>query len=84
MNKLILTVTKKEIVDNVRDRKTLMCSIFMGAVFMPVLFVVMMNYIIGVQKDKADSQLNITVMGSEYAESFIRFVIFIKVFTKLN
>ncbi len=74
MNKQIITVTKKEIIDNVRDRKTLMSSIFMGAIFMPILFVVMMNYIIGIQKDKAESQLEMTIMGVENAESFISFI----------
>ncbi len=74
MNKQITTVTKKEIIDNLRDKKTLMSSIFMGAVFMPVLFVVMMNFIIGMQKDKAESQLEISISGIENAESFIRYI----------
>lgn len=74
MNKQILTVTKKEIKDNVRDKKTLMSSVFMGAIFMPVLFVVMMNFIINTQKDKAEAQLEIAISGSENAKSFISFV----------
>jgi len=74
MNKQIITVTKKEIIDNFRDKKTLMSSIFMGAVFMPILFVVMMNFIIGMQKDKAESQLEISISGIENAESFIRYI----------
>ncbi|MCP3675253.1 MAG: ABC transporter permease [Gammaproteobacteria bacterium] len=74
MNNQIITVTKKEIIDNVRDRKTLISSIFMGAIFMPIIFVVMMNYIIGMQQDKAESQLEMTIMGIENAESFISFI----------
>jgi len=74
MNKQITTVTKKEIIDNLRDKKTLMSSIFMGAVFMPVLFVAMMNFIIGMQKDKAESQLEISISGIENAESFISYI----------
>ncbi len=74
MNKQILVVTKKEITDNFRDRKTLMSSIFMGAVFMPVIFVVMMNFIINMQKDKAESQLEMTIMGAANAQSFISFL----------
>ena len=74
MNKQILTVAKKEITDNVRDRKTLLSSVFMGAVFMPVLFVVMINFIINMQKDKIESQLEISMIGSEHAQSFISFI----------
>ncbi|VAW41875.1 hypothetical protein MNBD_GAMMA01-1497 [hydrothermal vent metagenome] len=74
MNKQITTVAKKEIFDNFRDRKTLLSSIVMGAVFMPVLFVVMINFIINIQKDKAESQLEIAIKGSENAQSFISFV----------
>lgn len=52
MSNQIFTVAKKEIKDNLRDRKTVMSSIFMGAVFMPVLFVVLMNFITNMQKIK--------------------------------
>ncbi|MFK8011167.1 MAG: ABC transporter permease, partial [Marinicellaceae bacterium] len=74
MNKQITTVTKKEIKDNVRDKKSLMSSIFMGAVFMPILFVVMINFMINMQKDKAESQLEMAISGSENAQSLISFI----------
>jgi len=74
MNKQIITVAKKEVFDNFRDRKTLLSSIVMGAVFMPVLFVVMMNFIINTQKEKAESQLEMVIKGSENATSFISFI----------
>lgn len=74
MNKQILTVTKKEITDNLRDRKTLLSSVFMGAVMMPVMFVVMINFVIRTQTDKAESQLEIAISGSENAQSFMSFI----------
>ncbi len=74
MNKQILTVMRKEITDNFRDRKTVMSSIFMGAVFMPVMFVVLMNFVVGMQKDKAEAQLEIAIKGIENAQSFISFI----------
>lgn len=70
----IKTVMFKEIKDNVRDKKTLMSSIFMGAIFMPIMFVVLINFVIGMQKDKAESQLEMAVKGVENATSFISFV----------
>jgi len=74
MNRQILTVMFKEIKDNVRDKKTLMSSIFMGAVFMPIIFVVMINFVTSMQKDKIESQLEMAIQGVENAKSFISFV----------
>lgn len=74
MNKQVLIVAKKEIKDNLRDRKTIMSSIFMGAVFMPVMFVALMNFVTGMQKDKAEAQLKIAISGADNAKSFISYV----------
>lgn len=74
MNKQIMTVMFKEIKDNVRDKKSLMSSIFMGAIFMPIMFVVLINFVINMQKDKAESQLEMAIKGSENAKSFINYV----------
>jgi sodium transport system permease protein len=74
MNKQVLTVMSKEIKDNFRDRKTVMSSIFMGAVFIPILFVIMMNFIVKMQTDKAKSQLEISIMGSHNAQSFVAYL----------
>ncbi|MCF6288718.1 MAG: ABC transporter permease [Proteobacteria bacterium] len=74
MNKQILTVMFKEIKDNLRDKKTVMSSIFMGAIFGPVLLVIIMNVVGGMMKDKASKQLEMTVQGSENAKSFISYV----------
>lgn len=74
MNKQILTVMFKEIKDNLRDRKTVISSIFMGSVFAPVLFVVMINFMTNMQKDKAVEQLETAILGAENATSFISFI----------
>lgn len=74
MNKQILTVMRKEITDNLRDRKTVMSSLFMGAIFGPILLAIIMNFVISMQKDKAEEQLEMAVIGAEHAQSFISFV----------
>lgn len=70
----IKTVMFKEIKDNVRDKKTLLSSVFMGAIMMPIMFVVLINFVIGMQKDKADAQLEMAIQGADNAKSFISFV----------
>ncbi len=74
MNKQVLTVMIKEIKDNLRDKKTVLSSIFMGAVFMPVLFVGMMNVIVNMAKDKQESDLTIAIDGMDHATSFIKYI----------
>lgn len=74
MNKQVLTVMIKEIKDNVRDKKSLMSSILMGAIFMPIMFVIVINFVVNMQKDKAESQLEMAIKGVENAQSFISFI----------
>jgi sodium transport system permease protein len=74
MNKQILTVMFKEIKDNFRDKKTVMSSIVMGALMMPILFTVMMNFVVKMQTDKAEKQLEMSVQGSQNAKAFITFI----------
>lgn len=74
MNKQIITVMLKEIRDNFRDRKTLMSSIFMGAVFMPVLFVGMINFMVNMNQDKQESVLTVAIDGQENAKGFISYL----------
>jgi len=74
MNKQVLTVMFKEIKDNLRDKKSLMSSVVMGAIFMPVMFVVMINFMVNMQKDKAEKQLEMAIKGSANAVSFISYL----------
>ena len=74
MNKQILTVMFKEIKDNFRDRKTVLSSIVMGSLMMPVLFVIMMNFMVKMQSDKAEKQLEMSIKGSQNAQAFITFI----------
>jgi sodium transport system permease protein len=64
----------KEIKDNFRDKKTVVSSIVMGALMMPIIFTVMMNFVVKMQTDKADKQLEMSVQGANNAQAFIQFV----------
>jgi sodium transport system permease protein len=74
MNKQILTVMFKEIKDNLRDKKTVISSIFMGAIFGPVLLVIVLNSVVGMMKDKAKTQLEVAINGVDNAQSFVIFL----------
>ncbi len=69
----IWTVFHKEVVDNLRDRKTLAASLFyplLGPVMMLLLFTVLGNTI----ASKSESPLLLPVVGAENAPSLVQFL----------
>jgi len=73
--KLLKTVCFKEILENIRDRRTVMSSIVMGALFGPILMVIILNVTINMQQDKAEQQLSVAVVNQEGAQNLMRFLV---------
>ena len=44
--RLLTVVWAKEVLDNLRDRRTLLSSLLFGPLFGPILFVFMMNFML--------------------------------------
>ncbi len=64
------TVFRKEVTENLRDKRTLMSSVVMGS-FMGPLFALGMIYLtVQMGKEKAEKQLELPVINMEYAQSF--------------
>lgn len=72
--KTILTVYLKEVVDNFRDRRTLMSALLMGPIFGPVLFAVVINLSISRALDTANEVLDVAVLGAEYAPNLVDYL----------
>ncbi len=70
----LLTVFFKEILDNVRDRRTLTSALIMGPIFGPILFAVVINMSIDRALDDAESTMELPVIGQEYAPNLVRFL----------
>ena len=70
MKNAFFVVMMKEVIENLRDTRTLMSSIVTGALLGPVLFVVMINVVVGMQQDKAQSTLKMAVQNIAGANSF--------------
>lgn len=64
----------KEVVDNLRDKRTVFGVILLGALIGPVTFAAMFNIIINMQKDKAEQVLELPIIGQQYAPNLIRFL----------
>lgn len=66
-----LTVFLKEVIENLRDRKTVMNALVMGPLLGPVFFAIMMGFIITKQLDSAEKPLEIPVVGAEHAPNLV-------------
>lgn len=70
----ITTVFRKEVRENVRDRRAMINSLLVGPLLAPILFVGMMWFMDSAEKERAEKTLELPVVGTEYAPSLIRFL----------
>ncbi|MEJ2256097.1 MAG: ABC transporter permease [Woeseiaceae bacterium] len=68
------TVFLKEVLDNFRDRRTLMSALIMGPIFGPVLFSFVINLSIERSLENAEKTLELPVIGAEHAPNVIDFM----------
>jgi len=66
----ILTVCKKEILETLRERRTL-TSLLLGPLFGPILFTVLMNVMISRNLSSIDEVLEVPILGAEHAPNLI-------------
>jgi sodium transport system permease protein len=74
MMRTFLAVFFKEILDNVRDRRTLTSALIMGPIFGPVMFAFVINLSIDRALDDAESTMELPVIGQEHAPNLLRFL----------
>ena len=69
-----LTVFIKEVVDNIRDRRTLMSALLMGPIFGPLLFAFVINLSIERSLEDAEKTLELPVIGARHAPNLVDFL----------
>jgi sodium transport system permease protein len=67
----VLTVWWKEVRENLRDRRTVLSALLYAPLIGPVLFVIMMNVMVGQQMKHAEGPLRVPVIGAQYAPNLI-------------
>ena len=72
--KTIITVFMKEVVDNFRDRRTLMSALLMGPLFGPILFAFIINLSVKQSLSNANESLDLPVIGSEHAPNLMSYL----------
>ena len=70
----LLAVFTKEVVDNFRDRRTLVTALLMGPLLGPMLFAFVINLSIERSLSDADSTMQLPVIGAEHAPNLTRFL----------
>ena len=74
MMRTLLTVFRKEVLDNVRDRRTLASAIIMGPLFGPLLFAFVINLSIERSLDDIERITEVPVIGRDHAPNLVRYL----------
>jgi len=74
MSSAILTVCRKEVVENSRDRRTLLSTLFFGPLFGPLLFAFLVNVIVSQSLSDAENIIVVPVVGQSYAPNLVAFM----------
>ena len=72
--RLLFTVFAKEVVDNIRDRRTLASALLMGPLFGPILFAFVINLSIERSLSDVEKTLPLPVLGAEHAPNLVRYL----------
>ncbi|HEX6613429.1 MAG TPA: ABC transporter permease, partial [Rhodanobacteraceae bacterium] len=67
----MLTVWWKEVIENLRDKRTVMSALIYAPLFGPLMFVVLMNVMINREMAKAEGPLKVPVIGAQYAPNLV-------------
>lgn len=70
----IRVVFGKEVVDNFRDRRTLLTALLMGPLFGPILFAFVINLSVKQTLSTADEPLDLPVIGAEHAPNLVDYL----------
>lgn len=70
----IRAVFQKEVVDNFRDRRTLMTALLMGPLFGPILFAFVINMSLKQSLTDVSTALDVPVIGQQNAPNLMRFL----------
>lgn len=70
----VLIVFAKEIIENLRDRRTLASALIMGPIFGPVLFAFVINISIERSLEDIERTLELTVLGQAHSPNLVRYL----------
>jgi sodium transport system permease protein len=72
--RLICVVWCKEVLENLRDRRTILSSLVFGPLFAPIMFAVMMHIVVDQAVSSAQQELRVPTIGAERAPNLLAFL----------
>lgn len=70
----LVTVFRKEVKENLRDRRSIFNSLLLGPILFPLMFIALIWFTTSAQQERAEKTLEVPVVGAERAPSLIRFL----------
>jgi sodium transport system permease protein len=70
----IRIVFVKEVIDNLRDRRTVLGTLLLGALIGPITFALIFNLVISQEQEKAENVLELSVVGQENAPNLVTYL----------
>ncbi len=68
------TIYKKEIRENLRDRRSLFSSVLLGPILFPILFIGLAYFAGSKQQERAEEVLEVPVVGAQHAPNLVSFL----------
>lgn len=68
------TVYKKEVRENLRDRRSLFNSVLLGPILFPILFIGLAYFAGSKQQERAEQVLEVPVVGEKHAPNLVNFL----------
>ncbi len=68
------TVWRKELTENLRDRRTLISALLFGPLFGPFMFAVLIGLLLDKTLTESDQKVELAIAGSAYAPNLVRFL----------
>ena len=70
----VFTVFKKEFVENLRARRTLLSALLFGPLLGPAMLAVILNVTSGRAEERAEEKLELPVVGAEHAPNLVEYL----------
>jgi len=70
----LLSVFRKEVRENLRDRRAAFNSLLLGPILFPFLIIGLSYFTVSMQEEKAEEVLELPVVGAENAPNLVRFM----------
>ena len=74
MKNPIWTIFRKEVLENLRDRKTVMNALIVSPLLGPLIFSVLISTVMTREMGRAEKPLELPVIGAEHAPNLVKFI----------